>query len=124
MMRMRAANFQFYVIPRSFIVHLPHPHSRAKLTWDTDKQKKNEVLLMNAKAKLISAHQKLKICQVKSTESELMKVWIACIKTSLTITKEGHELIEKSDPNQHYRKMIKDTKKHTQPPCKNEEECY
>ena len=33
MVRIRYAGFAFAVLPRSFLIHYPHPKSTAKLTW-------------------------------------------------------------------------------------------
>ena len=45
-MQLRANGYRFYTVPRSFVTHMPHPESNAKLVWKRGVQRqKNDKLL-------------------------------------------------------------------------------
>jgi len=45
-MQLRANGYRFYTVSRSFVTHMPHPQSNAKLVWKRGVQRyKNDKLL-------------------------------------------------------------------------------
>mmetsp|Transcript_71079 Transcript_71079/g.133900 ORF Transcript_71079/g.133900 Transcript_71079/m.133900 type:complete len:484 (+) Transcript_71079:342-1793(+) len=49
---LRANGFTFSVLPKAFLVHLPHPKSKAKRQWNDGKKDENAKLLAMARSKL------------------------------------------------------------------------
>mmetsp|Transcript_30912 Transcript_30912/g.39805 ORF Transcript_30912/g.39805 Transcript_30912/m.39805 type:complete len:353 (+) Transcript_30912:836-1894(+) len=63
-MRLRALGYSFRVLPRNFLVHVPHPRSISKRNWRGEKRQENLKLLKGTKTELKVHRKAVGICQV------------------------------------------------------------
>jgi len=88
-MLLRANGFKFSVLPKVFLIHLPHPRSKAKRQWDDEKKNENGKLLreiesnLKKHSNLSSSNKKTHLC--KPSRRALGKypdVWAASVETA------------------------------------------
>jgi hypothetical protein len=121
--RLRADGFSFFVLPRSFIIHFPHPRSSSKRVWDGLKRHENDVLLEDAKAELDEGGKVVKLCKANSRAiGQYKDVWVETVRRAGTSL--NAQLSRDADPAGSYNELLARSKKYQQAPCKERKDCY
>lgn len=121
-MRLRATGYTFHVLPRVFLVHMPHHKSKAKQSWSASKKEANDELLAEAKAELdVKGKKKVKLCdRTRSALYRSRDYWAETMKRVEPVLSKEHK---RSDRN-YFSKVSSSTKKNKKPPCASAKECY
>jgi hypothetical protein len=120
-MRLRAIGYTFHVLPRVFLMHMPHAKSKAKLSWTVSKKEANDELMSETIAELgVKGQKKVKLCTVSLLARRKTDYWAETIKAADPVLTKEHR---KSDRIYH-QKLDAASKKNKMPPCLSAKECY
>jgi hypothetical protein len=73
---LRLTGFEFYVLPRAFVMHCPHPLSAARVYWPELKDNKDRLFQDFIEAKMRNATIRTSLCVSEDGEHERAKAWV------------------------------------------------